>query len=356
MALANSELEQVLDVVQHVCQAQSRDEFLSLTLGGVLALVPCMVVAANEVDPTVGRFVWWHEPSSFAFPANTAQLLGQLGDENPLLRHLLTTGDGSAWRVSDLATTEQFHATRLYQQLYGPMGMEYQMSVTLPAPAPMVFAVVLGNGERDFSDRDRRVMNTLRPHVAQAWRNVRDHERLRALVGAAQDIASMQGWGVIVLCEPPEELVPGALVSLYRYFGRPSKTSPFPARVERWLAAQSAQHTVGAGLELARPLSAHLGGRRYLLRYLPAQRAHPGAIIVSEGTPAQGRDLELLGLSPREAQVVALVTAGVANAAIAERLGLAPGTVRKHLDNVYGKLGVHGRGPLTAFVLNISGR
>jgi len=83
----------------------------------------------------------------------------------------------------------------------------------------MVFAVVLGNGERDFSDRDRRVMNTLRPHVAQAWRNVRDHERLRALVGAAQDIASMQGWGVIVLCEPPEELVPGALVSLYRYFG-----------------------------------------------------------------------------------------------------------------------------------------
>jgi DNA-binding NarL/FixJ family response regulator len=50
------------------------------------------------------------------------------------------------------------------------------------------------------------------------------------------------------------------------------------------------------------------------------------------------------------------VTTGVANAVIAERLGLAPGTVRKHLDNVYGKLGVHGRGPLIAFVLNISGR
>jgi len=190
-ALANSELEQVLDVVQQVCQAQSRDEFLSLTLGGVLALVPCMVVAANEVDPTVGRFVWWHEPSSFAFPANTAQLLGQLGDENPLLRHLLSNRGRLGVAVSDLATTEQFHATRLYQQLYGPMGMEYQMSVTLPAPAPMVFAVVLGDGSAISPTGPARDEH-LRPHVAQAWRNVRDHERLRALVGVAQDIASMQ--------------------------------------------------------------------------------------------------------------------------------------------------------------------
>jgi hypothetical protein len=256
------------------------------------------------------------------------RVLGELGSENPLLRHLLSTGDGSALRISDLATAEEFHATRLYQKLYAKMGMEYQMSVTLPAPAPMVFAVVLGHGDHDFSERDRAVMNTLRPYLAQAWRNVRDHEHLRSLVAVAQDAASTQGWGAIVLCSPPAELVPGALVTLYRYFGRPSKASPFPARVERWLLAQRDLHSDGSSLELGRPLAAQLDGRRALLRYLPAQRAHPGAIIVSEDVLAAGQDLELLGLSPREGQVVHLLIAGLSNAVIAERLRLAPGTVR----------------------------
>jgi DNA-binding NarL/FixJ family response regulator len=44
------------------------------------------------------------------------------------------------------------------------------------------------------------------------------------------------------------------------------------------------------------------------------------------------------------------------NVMIAEELHLSPGTVRKHLDNVYNKLGVRGRGALTAFVLDIAGR
>jgi DNA-binding NarL/FixJ family response regulator len=74
------------------------------------------------------------------------------------------------------------------------------------------------------------------------------------------------------------------------------------------------------------------------------------------GRSGPGPRLRAARAQPREAQVGALVTTGVANAVISDRLQLAPGTVRKHLDNVYGKLGAHERGPLTAFVLNISGR
>jgi DNA-binding NarL/FixJ family response regulator len=33
-------------------------------------------------------------------------------------------------------------------------------------------------------------------------------------------------------------------------------------------------------------------------------------------------------------------------------LHVSAGTVKKHLDNIYSKLGVHGRGRLTAFVLD----
>jgi DNA-binding NarL/FixJ family response regulator len=122
--------------------------------------------------------------------------------------------------------------------------------------------------------------------------------------------------------------------------------------VERWLASQPGDPD---RLSLARPLSAQIEGRRVVLRYLPAQGAHPGAIVVAEERRlAQRRSIESLGLSSREADVVRLVLAGATNSVIAEQLHVAPGTVKKHLDNVYDKLGVRGRGPLTAFVLDIA--
>jgi DNA-binding NarL/FixJ family response regulator len=55
-------------------------------------------------------------------------------------------------------------------------------------------------------------------------------------------------------------------------------------------------------------------------------------------------------LTAREREILDLVAEGRTNAQIAERLWLSPGTVRKHLDNVYAKLGVHTRTAAAAFV------
>ena len=55
------------------------------------------------------------------------------------------------------------------------------------------------------------------------------------------------------------------------------------------------------------------------------------------------RDDALNGLTTRERQVIDLVADGLTNAEVAERLWISPGTVRRHLENVYGKLGVHTR-------------
>jgi LuxR family maltose regulon positive regulatory protein len=48
-------------------------------------------------------------------------------------------------------------------------------------------------------------------------------------------------------------------------------------------------------------------------------------------------------LSERELQVLRLVASGLSDRAIAEKLVLATGTVKKHLNNIYGKLAVHTR-------------
>jgi DNA-binding CsgD family transcriptional regulator len=52
---------------------------------------------------------------------------------------------------------------------------------------------------------------------------------------------------------------------------------------------------------------------------------------------------DLTGLTAREAEILELVAAGLSNAAIAERLWISPGTVKKHLENMYAKLGVANR-------------
>lgn len=48
-------------------------------------------------------------------------------------------------------------------------------------------------------------------------------------------------------------------------------------------------------------------------------------------------------LTAREVQVLALMDLGLSNTEIAERLTLAPSTVKTHINNLYGKLGVQSR-------------
>ncbi|CAM5719139.1 Response regulator transcription factor OS=Streptomyces microflavus OX=1919 GN=G3I39_28055 PE=4 SV=1 [Streptomyces microflavus] len=46
-------------------------------------------------------------------------------------------------------------------------------------------------------------------------------------------------------------------------------------------------------------------------------------------------------LTPREREVLRCMVAGLGRKAVAERLFLSPHTVRTHMQNVLGKLGVH---------------
>jgi DNA-binding CsgD family transcriptional regulator len=82
----------------------------------------------------------------------------------------------------------------------------------------------------------------------------------------------------------------------------------------------------------AKPAMAHAIGRLHTLGVhdLPVLRRGPRA--TTRAHPA--------GLTQREAEVLALLAAGLRNAEIAERLYLTPKTVSHHLSAIYAKLGV----------------
>lgn len=54
-------------------------------------------------------------------------------------------------------------------------------------------------------------------------------------------------------------------------------------------------------------------------------------------------------LTPRELEVVRMVSRGLRNRAIAEQLGISEGTVKIHLHNIYQKLGIDGRLELAVY-------
>ena len=61
--------------------------------------------------------------------------------------------------------------------------------------------------------------------------------------------------------------------------------------------------------------------------------------------------LQKLGLTPREAEVLLWVAQGKSNAEIATILGMSEGTVKKHLEHIFEKLGIESRNAATLCAL-----
>lgn len=68
--------------------------------------------------------------------------------------------------------------------------------------------------------------------------------------------------------------------------------------------------------------------------------------------PRRVPDRMNFGLSPREMEVVAAITAGYSNREIAQRLGLSEQTVKHHVTNIFDKLGLSNRMELVLFAIS----
>jgi pimeloyl-ACP methyl ester carboxylesterase/DNA-binding CsgD family transcriptional regulator len=90
-----------------------------------------------------------------------------------------------------------------------------------------------------------------------------------------------------------------------------------------------------------------------LLRDEPAWRRFCEAVLDFTGVavPAErmADDSAFAALSPREREVLGLISEGLANAEIAERLGISDKTVRNHVSNLFDKLGVYTRAQAIVF-------
>jgi DNA-binding CsgD family transcriptional regulator len=91
-----------------------------------------------------------------------------------------------------------------------------------------------------------------------------------------------------------------------------------------------------------------------LLEHEPAWARFQSAVLEFLGLQAraEGEDPAFASLSPREREVLSLITEGLANADVAARLSISDKTVRNHLSSVFDKLGVWTRAQAIVFAHN----
>ena len=82
----------------------------------------------------------------------------------------------------------------------------------------------------------------------------------------------------------------------------------------------------------------------------PAVQRHVVSALAGAGGEPAGDDPQLPDdLTPREAEVLALIAAGLSNQEIAERLVVSPATVKSHINHLVAKAGVRDRAQAVAY-------
>ena len=335
-ALEDRDAHGVVDLVEAVSGTASVGEYARVTMAGLYDLINCIDVSYNEMVPSEGRIEWSVLPDQGDKLSEFAPVFEKLMRQNPLVRHFEDTGDTRAMMWSDFVSLDELEKTPLYQEMFRPLGVASQMAVTLPTPPGIIVGFAVNSDPRGFDDRDRAILNALRPHLAHAYRAIQLRDALAALKEGGWTGALADQDGIIEsVTENASALEAEAGIEL-------STGEPLPDEFRRPFRSGIVAYdpTEPAILSRSTRLSDEAGGVAGW--YFPGPIG-PHVVLVQSQVDTAERRLVDAGLTPRQIEVAIQLSEGGTNAAIAARLGVAEGTLRKHLERIYRALDVTDR-------------
>ena len=255
----------------------------------------------------------------------------ELMHEHPICERWRKDGRFRALRLSDVITSRELRSKRFYAEHMLPWGVAHELKVRFDSP-PWHAKTFMFNRKpkRDFTKRDRLVLELLTPHLTRLWQAARTRRLLASALDTLESAPESNARGIVLLGAGGE--VEFASAAARRLLGEafpPPTAGRLPALLVEWVASKS-----------AKPFVCPTATGRIVVR-------QAGTTLVVE------EERNGIDLTKREQEVLSWVARGKTNAEIAELLWLAPSTVRKHLENVYAKLGVSTRTAAVARFLGL---
>jgi DNA-binding CsgD family transcriptional regulator len=162
--LARSEIESLLRFV-HDASTLERDRAVTPEIvRGLCDLVPgAETVDYAELDWKTRRARYGANGLGFVVDFEGEEMYWRLHQQHPVCDHFARTGDLRTRFVSDLITLREWRARELYFNLYRPF--KYEIDVRIPASPGLTKTFMFRSSRRDFTERDRLVLDLLRPHL-----------------------------------------------------------------------------------------------------------------------------------------------------------------------------------------------
>jgi DNA-binding CsgD family transcriptional regulator len=333
-APTRGDLEQLLRFIAEAESIGSDQPFTLDLLAELGRLVPADGVTYCELDRVRRRGLlkdyWPADADDLEFDDETSWRV--LLEEHPSCLHQ-QQGHFGAVKLSDFLTQRELHRTWVYDAWFEPQDVEYELVVAIPSPLWHTKTLLFSRSRvgRDFTERDRLLLDLLQPHLARIWLTARTRRLLSSALAELDRVDEHDPRGIILLglggevefASPPTE-------RLLREFFPARSDGRLPAALLEWLESGDPKPLI----------------RRRGERGLTVQQAD-GALLLEEKH-------EGIELTAREREVLAWVARGKTNPEIARLLWLAPSTVGKHLENVYAKLGVSTRTAAVARFFGLS--
>src|SRR5215213_1306927 len=322
--LADSDVGAAYGFARSIVGSRTEAELRRHALEALADLVPADVLTWDRVELVTGVIDHEATPAG-AEPAGAFEaVVGRARDHPLLAAH--ATGRRPAMRLSEVVEPRVLTRRELYGDLLHAAGVEYEIAIGVRGGRGETVVAGLGRTEREFSERDRDLLDLARPGLEGVLRATQARERLvRALADEPPP-----GTAVMLLDRNGEIEFssPDAGRWLAEHFGAADHPGWLPRPVAEWLA-----------LPPRPPLVSEREGRRLTVRLLPGD---PHALLLEEAVGSFRPDaLERLGLTARETEVLYAATAIESEAELAWELFLSLHAVRERLTRLEAKLSVH---------------